>query len=124
MWLPGRFPVLEPSGEPPSGGRGVPAGSGSPAGGLGTVPPSGVPGQVLQEVGSSYVGEVDILYETNAGYTNAIEAGRQPVYSPGGYYVEIEKDSLEAPKTVENTVYPILSWVWLVGMAAMLARTP
>ena len=33
-------------------------------------------GQVLQEVGSGYVGEVDILYETNAGYTNAIEAGR------------------------------------------------
>ena len=50
VWLPGRFPIREPSGEPPSGGRGVPAGSGSPAGGLGTVPPSGVPGQVLQEV--------------------------------------------------------------------------
>lgn len=80
-------------------------------------------GQVLQEVGSSYVGEVDVLYETNAGYTNAIEAGRQPVYSPGGYYVEIEKDSLEAPKTVENTVYPILSWVWLAGMLGMLAYT-
>ena len=73
-------------------------------------------GQVLQEVGSSYVGDVEILYETNAGYTNAIEAGRQPVYSPGGYYVEIEKDSLEAPKTVENTVYPVLSWIWLAGM--------
>ena len=28
----------------------MPAGSGSPAGGLGTVPPSGVPGQVFQEV--------------------------------------------------------------------------
>ena len=80
-------------------------------------------GQMLQDVGSNYVGEVEILYETNAGYSNAIEAGRQPLYSPAGYYVEIEKDSLEAPKTVENTVYPILSWVWLAGMAVMLAYT-
>jgi beta-lactamase regulating signal transducer with metallopeptidase domain len=80
-------------------------------------------GQILQDVGSNYVGEVEILYETNAGYSNAIEAGRQPIYSPGGYYVEIEKDSLEAPKTVENTVYPILSWIWLAGMLGMLAYT-
>ena len=80
-------------------------------------------GQVLQDVGSGYVGEVDVLYESNAGYNAAVDAGRQPVYSGGSYYVVTEKNSLEAPKTVENTVYPILSWVWLAGMLGMLAYT-
>ena len=80
-------------------------------------------GQVLQDVGSGYVGEVDVLYESNAGYSAAVNAGRQPVYSGGSYYVVTEKNSLNPPKTVENTVYPILSWVWLAGMLGMLAYT-
>lgn len=80
-------------------------------------------GQIITSVGNDYIGDVDIIYENNAGYSNAVEAGRQPIYSNDGYYVVTEKDSLEAPKTVGETVYPVLGWVWLAGMILMLAYT-
>ena len=80
-------------------------------------------GQIITNVGNEYIGDVDIIYESNASYSNAVEAGRQPVYSNDGYYVITEKDSLEAPKTVGETVYPILSWIWLAGVVLMLAYT-
>ncbi len=80
-------------------------------------------GQIITNVGNEYIGDVNIIYESNVGYSNAIEAGRQPIYSGDGYYVVTEKDSLEAPKTVGETVYPILSWVWVAGMVLMLAYT-
>ena len=80
-------------------------------------------GQIITNVGNEYIGDVDIIYESNASYSNAVEAGRQPVYSNDGYYVITEKDSLEAPKTVGETVYPILSWIWVAGVVLMLAYT-
>lgn len=80
-------------------------------------------GQILSNVGSDYVGEVDIIYENNAGYSNAVEAGRQPIYSDNGYYVVTDKDSYDAPVTVGEAVYPILSWIWLAGMVLMLSYT-
>lgn len=80
-------------------------------------------GQIITTVGEGYIGDVDIIYENNAGYSNAVEAGRQPIYSNGGYYVVTEKDSLEAPKTIGGTVYPILSWIWVTGVALMLTYT-
>lgn len=80
-------------------------------------------GQIITNVGNEFIGDVDIIYENNAGYSNAVEAGRQPIYSGDGYYVVTEKDSLEAPKTVGETVYPILSWIWVAGVVLMLAYT-
>ena len=80
-------------------------------------------GQIITNVGNEYIGDVDIIYESNIGYSNAIEAGRQPIYSGDGYYVVTEKDSLEAPKTVGETIYPILSWIWVAGVVLMLAYT-
>ena len=80
-------------------------------------------GQIITNVGNEYVGEVDIIYESDVGYNNAVQAGRQPVFSNEGYYVVTEKNSLEAPKTVEETVYPVLGWIWLAGMGLMFAYT-
>ena len=80
-------------------------------------------GQIITNVGNEYIGDVDILYESNAGYINAVEAGRKPIFAEDGYYVITEKDSLEAPRTVGETVYPILSWIWATGMMLMLAYT-
>ena len=88
---------------------------------LSLVPDRLASGQIISNVGSDYVGEVNIIYENNAGYSNAVEAGRQPIYSDNGYYVVTEQCSLEEPATIEDTVFPILSWVWITGMAAMLA---
>ena len=80
-------------------------------------------GQIFANVGNEYIGDVDIIYESNAGYSNAIEAGRQPIFSDDGYFVVTEKDSLEAPQTVAETVYPFLSWIWLTGVVLMLTYT-
>ena len=90
---------------------------------LSLIPDSLATGQIITNVGNEYIGDVEIIYESNTGYNNAIEAGRQPINSDEGYYVVTEKNSLEAPKTVGETVYPILSWVWAVGMVLMLAYT-
>jgi len=80
-------------------------------------------GQIIVSAGNEYIGDVDILYESNAGYISAVEAGRQPILSDDGYYVVTEKDSLEAPRTVGETVYPILSWIWAAGMMLMFTYT-
>lgn len=85
------------------------------------VPESVASGQIITNVGDRYIGNVNVYYESNAGYSNAVEAGRQPVYSHDGNYVVTERGSLEEPATVGSTVFPVLSWVWFTGMAAMLA---
>lgn len=90
---------------------------------LSLVPDRLASGQVITNIGNDYIGDVDILYEGSAGYSDAVAAGRQPVCSDGGCYVVTEKDSCDAPVTVGETVYPILSRIWLAGMVLMLAYT-
>ena len=80
-------------------------------------------GQIITNVSDSYVGDVTFLYENNPGYSNALEAGRQPIPSERGDYVVTRKDSLEAPKTVGDTVFPVLSWIWLAGVVLMFGYT-
>ena len=88
---------------------------------LSLVPDRLASGQIIANVGSEYIGEVDVIYENNAGYSNALKAGREPVYSEDGYYVVTEQGSLNAPATIGDTVFPVLSWVWAAGTVAMLA---
>ena len=90
---------------------------------LSLVPDRIASGQIITSIGNEYIGGVDIIYESNAEFSNAVEAGRQPVPSEDTYYVVTEKDSLAAPKTVEKTLYPVLSWIWAAGMVLMLGYT-
>ena len=85
------------------------------------IPESIANGNIITSIVDHYVGNVDTYYESNAGYSNAVEAGRQPHYSDEGYYVVTEQGSLKEPATIADTVFPILSWVWITGMTAMLA---
>ena len=39
------------------------------------VPDKIASGQIIANVGSEYIGDVDIIYENNAGYQDAVEAG-------------------------------------------------
>ena len=87
------------------------------------VPDSISSGQIITNIGDEYIGDVNVIYENNEEYSDAVEAGRQPIQSGDGYYVVTEADSLEAPKTVEETLYPILSWVWMAGVVLMLGYT-
>ena len=79
---------------------------------LSLVPDRLASGQIVSEAGNMYIGEIDIIevYDNNAA------VGSPPVAS-----FVAEAGSLQAPKTVANTVFPILGWIWLVGMILMLA---
>ena len=87
------------------------------------VPDSISSGQIITNIGDEYIGDVNVIYENNEEYSDAVEAGRQPIQSGDGYYVVTEADSLEAPKTIGETLYPILSWVWMAGVVLMLGYT-
>ena len=80
-------------------------------------------GQIITSIGDEYVGDINIIHENSAEYSDAVEAGLQPIQSDDGYYVVTKTDSLEAPKTVGMTLYPILSWIWAAGALVMLGYT-
>ncbi len=71
-----------------------------------------------------YIGDIDIHHPASVSYDAAISAGREPV-SDGedGYYIVTKHDQLGEPDTVENTVMPILSVVWVAGMLLLAFYT-
>lgn len=87
------------------------------------LPQSIASGQAVTDLADSYVGEVEYIYENTPNYSMAVEAGRKPVYSAEGFYVVTQKGSVEAPATVESTVFPVLSWIWLAGVVLMAGYT-
>ncbi len=81
-------------------------------------------GELISQWGDDYIGDIDIHYPDSAYYDVAIDAGREPVADgEGGYYVVTKHDRLTEPSTVENTVIPVLSTVWLTGVFALLLYT-
>lgn len=87
------------------------------------VPDSLVSGQIAADIRDAYVGPVDIIREEDPAYPDALAAGGLPVQSSQGNYIVTQKDSLETPKTMGQTVLPVLGWVWLAGVALMTAYT-
>lgn len=79
---------------------------------LSLIPDRITDGQLLSNVGDVYIGKSDTIeiYEGLEAQT-----GQQAI----GSYVP-EEGSVRPVKTVGNTVYPILSWTWLAGVALML----
>ena len=84
--------------------------------------PEGVAnGSVVSEWTDDYIDDIDIHHPSSVYYDAAIGAGREPISDgEGGYYVVTKHDQLGEPATIENTVVPVLSWVWLAGVAALL----
>ena len=90
---------------------------------LSLVPDSIATGEVITHVSDAYVGPVDMIYEEEPAYRDALEAGGQPVHSEQGNYIVTQKDSVETPKTFGQTVLPVLGWIWLAGVVLMMAYT-
>ena len=64
------------------------------------------------------------LIPDSIGYDAAIGAGREPIPDgEGNYYIVTKHDQLGEPATIENTVMPVLSIVWVVGMAVLALYT-
>lgn len=71
-----------------------------------------------------YIGDVDIHHPDSVSYDAAIGAGREPISDgEGGYYIVTKHDQLGEPDTIENTVMPVLSVVWLAGMLLLAFYT-
>lgn len=82
---------------------------------LSLVPDNLANGQILSNVEDTYIGRG----ETIEFYDNAVpEGNRQPI----GSFVT-EEGSLQPAKTIGNTVFPVLGWIWLAGMISMFFYT-
>lgn len=78
-------------------------------------------GAVVSEWSNDYVGDSEVYFDNRPEYDAAIEAGREPIDAgEGGQYVVTAPDGISEPNTVENTWFPKLAVIWLVGMGAML----
>lgn len=91
---------------------------------LSLVPKNIANGEVITTLGSSYVGERSVIYEGTFGYVSALKTGRLPIYSENGSYIVTEKDSNSEPQTVADSIFPLLSKIWLAGMVLMLGYLP
>ena len=68
-----------------------------------------------------FVEEVNVYYDDGVEFEVAVKAGRSPVLNDGGRnYVVTGSDGVSEPKTVKNTVMPVLTGVWMTGILIML----
>ncbi len=77
-------------------------------------------GELVSELSDIYVDETWIIEDDSPYYDAAVFNGREPVTDESGTYVVAKYDQLGEPETVGNTVMPVLSGIWLAGVAAML----
>lgn len=78
-------------------------------------------GELVSQWTDDYIGDIDIYHPNSIYYDAAISAGREPISDgEGGYYVVTKHDQLGESSTIENTVIPVLTVVWLTGIMAML----
>lgn len=88
------------------------------------IPDSVGSGKFVSEWMDDYVGNVDIHHSDSVYYDAAIGAGREPISDgEGGYYVVTKHDQLGEPATIKNTVVPILSVMWVTGIAVLAFYT-
>lgn len=73
-------------------------------------------GKIITNVGNAPIGKTEII-EIFEGSAPSVEQ-EQPVGS-----VIVQEGSLQPAKTVANTVYPVLSWIWAAGVVLMLMYT-
>ncbi len=87
---------------------------------LSLIPEPVADGEIVTKWTDDYVGSVRFIHDIHPDYEAAVGQGREPI-SAGeeGHYVATAPDGVSAPATIGNTWLPILSRVWLLGMAVM-----
>lgn len=74
----------------------------------------------VSEWANNYVGDTNIFYDNTPEYNFAVENGNIPISAgEDGYYVVTDIDGISSPKTVGNTILPKLSYIWVLGIAAL-----
>lgn len=88
---------------------------------LSRVPQAISSGEMISQWTDDYVGDIQIIYDSQSEFHTAVDAGRIPVSAGNeGEYVVTAPDMVSPPKTIQNTVLPILSRIWISGTGVML----
>lgn len=78
-------------------------------------------GAILSERENDYVGQTNTIYDNRSEYDAAVDAGRETFPAEEGhYYVVTGSDGISEPNTVENTVIPVLSQIWIFGILVLI----
>lgn len=80
--------------------------------------------KLVSEWTDDYIEDVSIIHDNSLDYDAAVTAGREPISDgSGGYYVITKYDQLGEPSTVENTVVPVLSYIWAGSVVILFLYT-
>lgn len=83
-------------------------------------------GIALQSITDSFVGEHEVYWDSTEEYNEAIQQGIKPVIVPekdtghAGAYVVTDTDGVSEAKTIFNQWFPIMFYIWLVGILAFV----
>lgn len=87
------------------------------------IPESVGNGKLVSEWMDDYIEDVSIIHDNSINYDAAVAAGREPIFDGNSYYVVTRYDQLGEPSTVENTVFPVLTAIWLIGVVLLFLYT-
>lgn len=88
------------------------------------IPDSVSSGAILAEWEDDYIGQTHTIYDNRSEFDTAVEAGRETFPAEEGhYYVVTGSDGISEPSTVENTLLPLLSKIWIAGMLALVLHS-
>ncbi len=76
---------------------------------------------IAAEWADDYVGNTHIFHDNTQLYDTAVAHGISPITdNQGNQYVVTGEDRVSPPKTVKTDVFPILTNLWMLGIAAMV----
>ena len=88
------------------------------------IPDSVSSGAILTEWEDDYIGQTHTIYDNRSEFDTAVEAGRETFPAEEGhYYVVTGSDGISEPNTVENTLLPLLSKIWIAGMLMLILHS-
>ena len=81
-------------------------------------------GTILSEWEDDYIGQTNTIYDNHSEYDAAVDAGRETFPAEEGhYYVVTGSDGISEPNTVGNTIIPVLSKIWIIGILALILHS-
>ena len=81
-------------------------------------------GTILSEWEDDYIGQTNTIYDNHSEYDAAVDAGRETFSAEEGhYYVVTGSDGISEPNTVGNTIIPVLSKIWIIGILALILHS-
>ena len=96
----------------------------SPVTSFSVIPDSVSSGALLSAWEDDYIGQTHMFHDNRSEFQSAVEAGRETLPAEEGhYYVVTGGDGISEPNTVENTLLPLLSKIWIAGMLALILHS-